>query len=240
MKTKLYIFCLLVLCGLLNSCDKEIIRASHDISTTEYSFSNYTGLKISSAFNAYVTFSDSEEEIIVKANNNIQKYISVSKDGDKLIVKLDNDVVLRGDSTLDVFIKTRHIENYELSGAATVTLENDLVATNVDIRLSGASKFYGDLEIDRLDYDAHGASESNFFGVVKDFNAQLNGASELRGYDLLATQLDIRLSGASEAWLSVSELIDIDASGASTLRYKGEATIGKLKLSGASEVIKKD
>ena len=55
-----------------------------------------------------------------------------------------------------------------------------------------------------------------------------------------AKELFIDLSGASDAYLTVTELIDIKASGASSLKYKGDALIDHKDLSGASEIIKKD
>ncbi len=47
------------------------------------------------------------------------------------------------------------------------------------------------------------------------------------------------MSGASDAYLSIAETIDVVASGASSLTYKGEATIGTKRLSGSSQLIKK-
>ena len=55
-------------------------------------------------------------------------------------------------------------------------------------------------------------------------------------YDLIVDYLNIELSGASEAFLLINETIDINASGASVLNYKGNAVVNNQKLSGSSEV----
>jgi hypothetical protein len=62
----------------------------------------------------------------------------------------------------------------------------------------------------------------------------------LLNYDFLVKNLTIALSGASNAQLSVSETIKIDAAGASSLTYEGGALVTEKHLTGASQLIKKD
>jgi hydrogenase maturation factor HypE len=76
------------------------------------------------------------------------------------------------------------------------------------------------------------------FGNIGFMKASLSGSSDMRDYDLVTDRLDITLSGASEAVVTVTNLINIDASGASTLRYQGDAVVGTSHVSGASEVVK--
>ena len=81
-----------------------------------------------------------------------------------------------------------------------------------------------------------GASKADIYGNVESLYADLSGASDLRDYDLISERLNIELSGASEAFLSAQESIDIDASGASVLNYKGDAVINHKKLNGSSRL----
>lgn len=140
---------------------------------------------------------------------------------------------------MNLYIVTQRITDFKVSGASMVTLESELVAPDASIELSGASEFTGELELEQLELEASGASNIDIFGKVGELDADLSGASTLKDYDFLAETLDIRLSGASDANLSINETIDIDALGTSKLRFKENPIINKRKLSGASEIIQK-
>tara|TARA_R110000868_G_scaffold1635_3_gene13067 strand:+ start:7011 stop:7730 length:720 start_codon:yes stop_codon:yes gene_type:complete len=239
MKTKSIYLGLLVLCGLISSCDHDLIRANGEVTIREASFTGYSALNVSDAINTYVQFSETEERIEIEANENLHNKIIVEKVNGTLRIKIKNHTTISGNSTLNVYILTKKITDFKVSGASMVTLESELVAADASIELSGASEFTGELELEQLELEASGASNIDIFGKVGKLDADLSGASTLKDYDLMVKALDIQLSGASEANLSVNETIDIDASGASKLRYKGNPIINKRKLSGTSEIIQK-
>ncbi len=240
MKAKSLFLGLIILGTLMTSCDYERIRVSDTVTTREVQLSEYSGIRVSDAFNAYVTFSDSQERIEIEANDNLHERIIVRKEGNVLIVRLKNLTNVKGNATMNVYITTNNLSYFDISGASSLLLENELSTQEVDIELSGASTFTGEIYADELKFDAGGASRASLFGTLGFLDVSLSGSSTIDDYDLETEKLDIRLSGASDAYLTVSESIDIKASGASTLRYKGEAVIYHKDLSGASEIIKKD
>ncbi len=239
MKTKSIYIGLIVLCGLISSCEHEVVRARGGLTTTEAHFSGYSALQVSDAFNVYVRFSDTEEKIEIEANENLQDRIIVEMEGRTLRIRLKNHLSIKGNATLNAYITTKSIDDFDVSGASKVALESEWVASEGSLNLSGASEFTGELDLGQLEMDASGASDTDLFGTASSLNASLSGASTLKNYDFVIEALDIRLSGASDAYLSVNKTIDIDASGASKLNYKGNAIVNQKKLSGASEIVKK-
>lgn len=238
---RVFVFAVLIVLNLqMASCDSETIRASDRISTVGYGFSDYSRLRVSHAFNVHVRFSDVEERIEVEANDNIQDRIIIQKEGNTLRVRLKNHTNLRGNVTLNLFITTREITSFDISGASKVTLENPLITRALDLEVSGASAFSGEMELTDLEIRASGASHIDVFGNTESLKARLSGSSDLKDYDLTIAELDIDLSGASDAYLTATESIEIEATGASTLRYRGDARIDLRRLSGASEIIKTD
>ena len=236
MKTKsLAIVCILIL-GFVTSCDHETIRASDVIQSLSYTFPNYSTLKVSSAFNAYVTFSDTEESIRIEANENLHDKIIVKKEGSKLIIRLKQFTSIRGNATLNAYIVTKDISKFEINGASNVALENEWDTQNAKIEVSGASDFSGEIRSDRMDIEMSGASSTAIYGSIDTMYTDLSGSSDLSDYDLSVNKLNIELSGASEAFLTVNESIVIEASGASVMNYRGNAIITRKELSGASEL----
>ncbi len=225
-----------VACGILTSCDYDHIRASDEITTKDLTISDYDGLKVSNAFDVYVTFSDNEEEIQIEANDNLQDRIVVAREGNEVIIKLKRYTTVSGNPTLKAFITTKDISEFDLSGAASVTLESPWNTERGKIELSGASDLTGEVFADYLNVDLNGASEADIYGEVKSIHANLSGSSDFRNYDLQIERLNIDLSGASEAFLTATESIDVEATGASTLNYKGTAVINHERIKGASQL----
>lgn len=236
MKTKLFIGFIILSFGFLTSCDHDTIRATGEVTSLEYSIPDFSELEISDAFNAYVTFSDTEESIRIEANDNLHDKIVVKREGNALVIGLKKFTSIRGNATLNAYIVTKKILTFDISGAARVTLENAWVESDARIDLSGASDFMGEIAAERLYLDLAGASNLDLYGNTAFLNAKLSGSSEIHDYDLEVENLKMELSGASEAFLTVTETIDIRASGASVLNYKGNATVNNKKLSGTSEI----
>ncbi len=236
MKKVTLIFGLILALVLLNSCDHDTIRASEEVTTLDYSIPKYSDLKVSDAFTIYVTFSDTEESVRIEANDNLQDKIIVKREGDALAIGLKKYTSVRGNATMNAYIVTKDISTFDISGASRLTLENEWLVTDGRIELSGASNFTGEVNSERLYLDMAGASHLDLFGNTASFNAKLSGSSGIRDYDLKVESLKIELTGASEAFLNVNETIDVTASGASFLNYKGNAKVNTINLSGASEI----
>ncbi|MCK0191505.1 DUF2807 domain-containing protein [Arenibacter sp. F20364] len=224
---------------LLFSCEKDTITASEDITTKDYEYSGYTSLEVNDNFKVYISFSDTEEKLRVQANDNLHKYILVNKESNKLMVKLDKVRKIKGKETLNVFITTKNIDNYIIKGNTKLELEDLLETDNVKINLSGNSFFSGALAVEKLDLISTGNCIMDFSGNVKTMDVALDGNCELTDFELSVDILKIDLSGNSNAYLSISNSLSIDASGNSVLSYKGNPTIAHQKLSSGSKIVKK-
>lgn len=223
---------------LLISCDRETIKVSDSITEVKVNVGDYSGVKVSDAFTVYLTFDDNEESIVVEANANLQSSIIVEKDDDYLRIKVKNNTNIKGDAVMNVYISTASINEIYAAGATQVVLNNQWVNPISKIELSGASNLMGEIEMEELELNASGASNVDLYGSLGSLKSSLAGSSHLKDFDLNLASLEIDLSGASTASLSVSEVIKVHASGASLLYYKGDAIIEEQELSGSSQVKK--
>ncbi|NJB69791.1 hypothetical protein GGR42_000253 [Saonia flava] len=240
MKSITKILSITLVCFLVQSCDYESIRASSTVTVQEVSYLDYTALSVSDDFNAYVTFSDTEEKIEIEASRNLHDRIIVRKDGDKLYIKMENNLNIKGQETLNIYITTKQITDFEAKGDSRIVLENLLDAQSAKIELSGDSYFTGELFLNDLKLVAKGDSKADVYGDVGLLYVELTGDSTLKDYDLEVDDLLMDLRGDSDAYLTVKNTIDIDARGDSVLRYKGNAVITHVNLSGDSKIIDKN
>lgn len=237
------IITLLIGIGLLiTSCQNiNTVIPSSSVTTQEEHYENYNGIEVSTAFTVDVHFSDIDEIIEIEANDNLHQYIEVEKINNVLRIRLKNGTNVRGNSTLKAHITTKnHLETYSASGASRIILNNELVAEFVSISLSGASTFTGNIDAKSISLFVDGASSTSIEGSTELLTADVSGASLINNYELQSHDVNLNLSGASQVSLTANGVIDITASGASFCRYKGDATIDHINLSGASQIIKMD
>lgn len=240
MKTTAYSLLTAVLALVITSCDvwEHRVVPSSSVSSIDYTFTDYESINTSHAFKIDVTFSDDEESIVIEANDNLHQYIEVKKENNTLSIGIRNDIQVTGSPTLKAHITTKHVSNFYGSGASSFQLANTVESANASIRLSGASMFSGALDVSELYAELSGASSANLSGFAGVTEAGASGASSIRDYDFSTKVLKADLSGASSAHLYVEDQIDVIASGASTLHYKGDAVIVNQDISGSSKISK--
>lgn len=123
-----------------------------------------------------------------------------------------------------------------LSGASRVEMQADFKAIHVDV--SGASKLDLTGSAERLRLGCSGASNCDFSGDFQNADIDLSGSSKMKMNGKTGSlqlgqsgatsftsngetaRADVDLSGASKARLTVTERLDYELSGASTLRVK--------------------
>ncbi|SNY95448.1 GIN domain-containing protein [Flagellimonas pacifica] len=145
--------------ALATSCSYETIRVSDEISTIKYDFENITELSVATDFKAYVTFSETEESVSIKANTNLLGKIRAHQDGGRLTVKLKNNINIRGKETLELYITMKEIRDFRASSDADIYLDDPLNADDVTIELSSDAYFKG--EIIAKDFELKASSDSN-------------------------------------------------------------------------------
>ena len=77
-------------------------------------------------------------------------------------------------------------------------------------------------------------------GVANDMKIEISGASRASLEGFRTGNVDIVLSGASEATVYVNYKLDLEVSGASRLYFVGNPQLGKTEVSGASTIKHKD
>ncbi|MET2984792.1 head GIN domain-containing protein [Aureibaculum conchae] len=242
MKTNRSFLILALLSLILTSCTVETIGITVDdeVTTKSISLSDYSEIEISHDFNAYVTFSDTEERIEIEANDKLHQHIIAKKSDNTLIIKLKNNINIKGKETLNVYITTKSITSFSASADSKITLENPLVAEDVSIKLSADSDFSGEVNVEDMDLRGAADTRIDLFGTVKNLDANLSADSKLLNYDLEVTNLKIKMAADCDAYLTVTGTIDVDAVADCDLYYKGNASITRQRLISDSRIIKTD
>lgn len=194
------------------------VVGSGNLVTKEELFTDFTGVDAGSGFNVEISKSSSYS-IFVTADDNVMEYIEVSKSGDTLKVGVRWGTSLSS-ATLKIKITMPAINKIELSGGSQGKIEDFSSTSPFTIDLSGGSQLTGQGSASDLTVDASGGSKLHFAGYsVQDVN--------------------IELSGGSEATINLDGILDADLSGGSNLYYYGDPTLREIEVSSGSQIEKK-
>jgi hypothetical protein len=215
------------------SCTGERVRGSGKVVTKDVAVSSFTRLQVSWGFE--VTAAVGQPSLKLRVDDNLDRYLDVGVEGDTLRIALKR-VSSVSDATLQATVTAPSLAQIQGSGSSRVHLQNRLAADELRVELSGASRLDGPVDSKSATAAVSGASQVELSGRAASLNASASGASHLLLQQLQVDALDVSLSGASNAEVSVRRTISASLSGASSLRYRGSPTFTKQDLSGSSSV----
>lgn len=206
--------------------------------TQSFANTDFNALDISSAFTVNITQSNTYSITII-ANQRILDQIEVKQNGNLLTIDVKPSAIL-GSFNAKAQISMPKLDNMTLSGATRGTATGFNSQNPFNAKLSGASSIQMiNFQAANLSFDVSGASTLTAKGSANDLSATVTGASTLNLLNLTINNANITLSGASHAEVNLNGTLNVDASGASSLQYTGQPTLGTINTSGASSVAKK-
>jgi hypothetical protein len=243
MKTRIVLLSLIALVSIFTSCKKDKIQIipSGKITSVEKTGVVHNKLDVSNTFQVFLTFSETEERIIVEANENLHSYVQVQdKDGWLKIYLKDFVNITSTNRVLNIYITTKNINEYQIAGAAAVILENELYTDDLNFELSGAGSFTGTVYTNNLYTTLSGGSKMDVSGSATLLDVMVDGGGVIKNYGLEVTQLEAEMNGGSKVYLSVSESLKVRANAGSHVFYKGNGVIESQVLESGSTINKMD
>lgn len=136
-----------------------------------------------------------------------------------------------------IFITMPTLTEVDFGGASDSEISGFDGITAFKMTLSGASESELNINADKLILVLSGASQlSAESETSQEILADLSGASTLNMFASATLSANLELSGASDAKVNVTNELEVKASGASIVRYRGTPSVST-DLSGASQVI---
>ena len=139
-----------------------------------------------------------------------------------------------------VYVSFKDIKKLEASGACDVIVTGSISTASLAIQMSGACDFSGSVKAAVLKLNLSGASDAKISGTAGTAFIESSGASDVKAYDLVTDICKVNVSGASDVFITVNNELTASATGASDIKYKGNALVKEMKSSGASSVSKKN
>lgn len=203
--------------------------------------SSFHALNISNAFDVVLTQGD-EEGLAVSSNlkDDISKIKTTVENGVLRIWFDDNNKWWPKNRKLKAYISVKSVDQIKASGASDINIEGGLKVPALKLDMSGASDLEGVLTIaGELLVRLSGASDITISGAADKMSIDASGASDVKAYDFTTNTCSVDASGASSIRITADKEMSVKLSGASSVSYKGNATIRDIKTSGASSISRK-
>ena len=218
---------------------KDKVRGNGTIKVENRTAGTFTGVDVGGNIDLYVK-QDSARSVRIEADENLMQYIEVKMEGEKLVIQPKDGYNLSGSKHIKVYVSSPVFRELEASGACDIIGETVLSTTDeIRIDISGASNAELELKAPKVSAEMTGASSLKLKGQTKDLHIEGTGASHAKCYELLSENADVDVTGASSAEVFASVKLNADASGASDVRYKGNAAVNQ-SASGTGSVKKSE
>ena len=215
MKTR-YFLMLAVLIVSLGGCRFWGVRGSGDIETEERNVEEVNAISASGAFEIRVNVGE-EESLSVTADDNLLRYIVTKVRNGKLIIDSKRNLSPRRD--IVITITAKDLKMVEASGACDIFVEN--------------------INNDYFEVDMSGASDIKLQGNTNKFLIDLSGAGNVDAKNLIAKDVRVSLSGASDASVHATESLDAEVSGVGSVDYYGDPDKVVTDVSGVGSINRK-
>lgn len=220
---------------LFASCNFNVntIEGSGNV-TTEKRIVNgdFTKVSVSNAIDLVIIQSDSTE-IIVEADDNIQKEIITTVENGTLIIKSNHNSFRV--TKKKVTVKMPKIDKLEASSAATVSNTGILQGKDIDLETSSASSMNLNVEYDNITSQSSSGSSIKLEGKALKIRTSASSGSTVHAKSLLAN--DIQADVSSGANISVHPIVSLkaEASSGGSINYDTTPkTIERTSNSGGS------
>ena len=201
----------------------------------KFSVSGFNKLAMGSAFKIDVK-QGSKYSVTVSGRSEDIEDLESNVSGGELKIRYKGNNWGKNRKTVNVSIMMPNLEGVDFSGASTVNVAKFSGTKNMDIEVSGASRVNMELSAQKVSMDLSGASSLVLTGNCDILNGEVSGASTFKGRDFPAKEVNIDASGASSAAVVASASVHAEASGASSIRYSGNAKDVHSSTSGASSI----
>lgn len=214
------------------------IHGSGNVITIYKDFRNFKDLTFNSGFKVKLIKSN-DYSVMIQADDNIEKHLNIYQSGSKLTIGLESGYSL-SNVTLVAVISMPTFETITSNGGTIIDLTGFEYLQNINFNLNGGCAINGNFYVDKMDLNLTGGSIVNLTGSGTKVNVYGSGGAILNLYDFRIADCNINFGGGSIANIYVTDFLNLNLSGGSIVKYKGNPKFGNIQLSGGSIFIKEN
>lgn len=213
----------------------KTIKGNGNVITQTRNTKDYDAIKVSGFFDVILVKGE-EGKIIVKAEDNLQKYVITEVDGDELVIKLKKGINLSTKKGIYITVPFEDIEQISLSGSGDVSTKNTISGRELDIKLSGSGDVNLDVDAKEVNSQITGSGDITLNGNTTYLDASVTGSGDFGAKNLKASNVTIRITGSGDANVYASDKIEAKVTGSGDIVFYGNPKIETTKVTGSGDI----
>jgi hypothetical protein len=162
--------------------------------------------------------------------------------------EIDGDVLKLGlvkgnyrNVNLKFYVTYKSLEGVKCSGSGEINVEDDVIADDFYIGLSGSGDVYiKSLRADDLDASISGSAKIKIQeGAIGNAEINQSGSGDFVANNLSIEDLNVSKSGSGDTFVGDLGEISVRSSGSGDIIYSGSPRMGDIKVSGSSSIRKR-
>ena len=224
--------------AMLVSVFMVLAAAGASAETRTLSFADFVEVRVSHGLRAAIRQGDIYQ-VEATGTTETQKRRQVQKHGRRLEFSVQSNwEQWFSGSGITIDVTLPRLRGLALSGGSAGTLDMELGADSFLADVSGGSSLNGRLGAGDVGLLLSGGSTADLSGNGQHLRLSGSGGSKYLLRNLTAQHVQARLSGGSEATVTLDGRLSVALSGGSHVTYHGNAAMGELDTSGGSRVRK--
>lgn len=233
-KSILFIAALLMVCSI--QAQKKV-KGNGNMTTITRTTSDYDGIKCSGSFD-YVLVAGNEGKITLEGEENLLEYIITEVKDGNLIVKTENNISLSSslNKTIKITIPFKDISEVALAGSGDLWSEDVITADELEVSMAGSGDVKLTIEANSVEGKVAGSGDLTLKGKTNDLEAEVAGSGNFHGFDLVANNVAVAVSGSGEMDVVCTENLKARVAGSGDIKYKGNPKKEDTKVAGSGRI----
>lgn len=205
-----------------------------------FKLTDFKNVRVSSGIDLYLDPTGKNQAELV-TDKNVINAVEVEQNGNTLTFKL-KEGVRKTTKGIKIYLSYKTLEGIGASGGSDVYMINKSVmlkSRTLSIDASGGADIRLNINVESLNCESSGGSDIFLNGTTNTAIFRCSGGSDVKAKELATETCSIRSSGGSDAVVTATKSIKVDASGASDVTYYGNPKSVSVSKSGASDVYRK-
>lgn len=191
------------------------------------------------SLNVHISYGNATS-LRVEGEENLLPYVETINDHGTLTVKFKNNISIRTNKGITVYLSMTSIKNLKQSGSGNIDGEGSFTGDDTELSVSGSGSIhlpkvtFGELKI------TVSGSGSVLLkdGTADKISANVSGSGNVDCLAVISKDIEGRISGSGNLRVYARNSIDARISGSGNIFYKGEAASISTKTSGSGRAIK--
>ena len=220
----------------INHSYSQIIKGNGNVITQERSVSAFRSIVATGSFELFLVKGDKQNVQIV-ADENLHNLFISNVRNETLDLQIVGEV--KRAKELKVYVTFVNLHNLIAIGAVDVRTDTTIQTNSLDIFVSGVSSVKINLNTENLIFEITDGAYAYLQGNTENFDIRITDEAELNAFNLAAKKCNVKISGYSDAKISVEEELKLRVTGAGNLYYKGNPKITDRIFAGSGFIIRR-